>query len=119
MATRASSLKGQNKLKPMIKLFRKIRQKLLQQNKVGSYLKYAIGEIVLVVIGILIALQINNWNESRKTEAKIRNLLVVLRSDLVQDTLLITEQFPFIISQYQLNESLRARVGTPMLRSTP
>ena len=50
----------------MIKFFRKIRQKLLTENKFSKYLLYAIGEIVLVVIGILIALQINNWNEERK-----------------------------------------------------
>jgi hypothetical protein len=54
----------------MIKFFRKIRQNLLMENKTGKpilsagrYFKYAIGEIILVVIGILIALQINNWNE--------------------------------------------------------
>ncbi|MFT6843200.1 MAG: hypothetical protein ACI9D4_002393 [Polaribacter sp.] len=50
----------------MIKFFRKIRQNLLMENKTGKYFKYAIGEIVLVVIGILIALQINNANENRK-----------------------------------------------------
>ncbi|MEH6514961.1 MAG: DUF6090 family protein, partial [Maribacter arcticus] len=50
----------------MIKFFRKIRQRLLTENKFNKYLFYAIGEIVLVVIGILIALQINNWNEQRK-----------------------------------------------------
>jgi len=49
----------------MIKLFRKIRQNLIMENKTANYLKYAIGEIVLVVIGILIALQINNWNTNR------------------------------------------------------
>jgi hypothetical protein len=49
----------------MIKFFRKIRQKLLMENKTGKYLKYAIGEIILVVIGILIALSINNWNTAR------------------------------------------------------
>ena len=49
----------------MIKFFRKIRYDLMEQNKTGKYLKYAIGEIVLVVIGILIALQINNWNQQR------------------------------------------------------
>ena len=50
----------------MIKFFRKIRQDLLTENRFSKYLIYAIGEIVLVVIGILIALQINNWNENRK-----------------------------------------------------
>ncbi len=52
----------------MIKFFRKIRQRLLTENKFSRYLIYAIGEIVLVVIGILIALQINNWNEDYKLE---------------------------------------------------
>ena len=50
----------------MIKFFRKIRQRLLSENKYSKYLLYAIGEIVLVVIGIMIALQVNNWNQSRK-----------------------------------------------------
>ena len=50
----------------MIKFFRRIRQRLLSENKFSKYLLYAIGEIVLVVIGILIALQINNWNEDKK-----------------------------------------------------
>jgi len=49
----------------MIKFFRKIRQNLLSEGKIGKYLKYAFGEIVLVVIGILIALQINNWNNNK------------------------------------------------------
>ena len=49
----------------MIKFFRKIRQKLLSQGKTGKYMKYAIGEILLVVIGIIIALQVNNWNQER------------------------------------------------------
>jgi len=52
----------------MIKFFRKIRQRLLSDNKFSKYLLYAIGEIILVVIGILIALQINNWNENRKNK---------------------------------------------------
>ncbi|MFH4967310.1 DUF6090 family protein [Gaetbulibacter sp. M240] len=54
----------------MIKFFRKIRQKMLTENKFNKYLLYAIGEIILVVIGILIALQINNWNEQRKVNTK-------------------------------------------------
>ena len=62
----------------MIKFFRKIRQNLPIENKTRKYLKYAIGEIVLVVIGILIALSINNWNEDRKAwkiENQISNSL--------------------------------------------
>lgn len=49
----------------MIPIFRKIRQRLLQQNRITKYLAYAFGEIILVVIGILIALQVNNWNQER------------------------------------------------------
>ncbi|NVJ46088.1 MAG: hypothetical protein HWE07_03140, partial [Cytophagia bacterium] len=52
----------------MIQLFRKILQKLLQQNRVTRYLAYALGEIILVTIGILIALQVNNWNEEKKRQ---------------------------------------------------
>jgi len=60
----------------MITFFRHIRKDLMEKNKTGKYLKYAIGEIILVVIGILIALQINNWNESKKTE-KVKSQLII------------------------------------------
>jgi len=70
----------------MIKFFRKIRQNLLVENKTGKYLKYAIGEIILVVIGILIALQINNWNESRKLANTESIYLKRFLSELKQDT---------------------------------
>ena len=67
----------------MIKFFRKIRQKLLAESKFSAYLIYAIGEIFLVVIGILIALQINNWNESRKASIKETKTLNILKSEMV------------------------------------
>ena len=57
----------------MIKFFRQIRQQLLTENKLAKYLLYAIGEIILVVIGILIGLQINNWNTS-KIESKNKEI---------------------------------------------
>lgn len=66
----------------MIKIFRNIRQKLAAENKVASYLRYAIGEIILVVIGILIALQINNWNEDRKDSMLELKILKGLQADL-------------------------------------
>lgn len=71
----------------MIRFFRKIRQKLLTQNKVTRYLAYAIGEIFLVVIGILIALQVNNWNESRKESARERELLIYALENIKTDSL--------------------------------
>ena len=66
----------------MIPFFRKIRFKLAQDNKFLQYSRYATGEIVLVVIGILIALQINNWNEEKKTRKIELKLLEELRADL-------------------------------------
>ena len=62
----------------MLKFFRGIREKLLREGKTTHYLKYALGEIVLVVIGILIALQINNWNENRKDNLVEQQLLKAL-----------------------------------------
>ena len=57
----------------------------MEQNKTGKYFKYAIGEIILVVIGILIALQINNWNENNKLEAKTQDYYQQLLEDLKKD----------------------------------
>ena len=72
----------------MIKFFRKIRQNLLSEGKTGKYLKYAIGEIVLVVIGILIALQINSWNTERINNKRsigyMKSLVEDLKSDITQ-----------------------------------
>ena len=67
----------------MIPFFRKIRKKMADDNRPLKYARYAIGEIVLVVIGILIALQINNWNEVKKARAVEINYLENLKADLV------------------------------------
>ncbi|MCQ0112613.1 hypothetical protein SAMN04487906_1916 [Zhouia amylolytica] len=69
----------------MIKLFRRIRQKLLSENKLSQYIIYAIGEIILVVIGILIALQINNWNVDRIERETAYEYLQSLTADLKLD----------------------------------
>lgn len=69
----------------MIKLFRKIRQKMLTENKFSKYLLYAIGEILLVVIGIIIALQINNWNEGQKQVNDLHSHFRALLLDLDLD----------------------------------
>jgi len=80
----------------MIKFFRKIRQNLLTENKFSKYLLYAIGEIVLVVIGILIALTINNNNEEGKTRIKELNYLTNIKSDI---HLNLTELKDYIIAR--------------------
>tara|TARA_R110002051_G_scaffold4683_4_gene25990 strand:- start:26378 stop:27148 length:771 start_codon:yes stop_codon:yes gene_type:complete len=75
----------------MIKFFRNIRKSLLNQGKNGKYLKYAVGEIVLVVIGILIALQINNWNETNKDLKKEQKILNSLLTAFKENLALIVE----------------------------
>jgi len=77
----------------MIKFFRNIRLNLISEGKALNYFKYAIGEIVLVVIGILIALQINNWNEQRIEKNEATAYLSEFRKDLVSDTI----QFNYMI----------------------
>ena len=69
----------------MIKFFRKIRKDLLSEGKIGKYFKYAIGEIILVVIGILIALQINNWNNKQQDLEKEQEVLKNLRAEVLQN----------------------------------
>ncbi len=65
----------------MLRFFSKIRYKLATENKAAKYIRYAIGEILLVVIGILIALQVNNWNEHRKQKIQEKNYLEQLLDD--------------------------------------
>ncbi|MBC2838587.1 DUF6090 family protein [Robiginitalea sp. SC105] len=66
----------------MIRFFRTLRQQALSGNRLGRYLLYAAGEITLVVIGILIALQVNNWNESQKELALEKEVLAEIMGDL-------------------------------------
>ena len=69
----------------MIKFFRKIRYNLMERGKTGKYFKYAIGEIVLVVIGILIALSINNWNNNRIKRIEHSKILKNILHDIEND----------------------------------
>ena len=90
----------------MIKFFRHIRQNLIMENKTGKYFKYAIGEIVLVVIGILIALQINNWNENRKLNSNEKVILTDLVEDLELDYNAFTEDKKKLDIQLKLVDEL-------------
>lgn len=69
----------------MIIFFRKIRQKLLSQNNLGKYLLYAIGEIALVMIGILLALQVNNWNDEKNSKISEQKILSEIRNGIWRD----------------------------------
>lgn len=105
----------------MLAFFRKIRQKLFQQqpegkagNRVTRYLVYAIGEIILVVIGILIALQVNNWNESRKQKEELKLFYKGLLADLVKDTIEINrsiENYKFLLDY---NQNLENSLHNPL-----
>tara|TARA_R110002073_G_scaffold161723_3_gene317356 strand:+ start:2404 stop:3180 length:777 start_codon:yes stop_codon:yes gene_type:complete len=82
----------------MIKFFRRIRQQMLDQNKTSRYFKYALGEIILVVFGILIALQINTWNENRKAANEETKILKALQADFkvsknrIKETIVIQQK---------------------------
>ena len=86
----------------MIQFLRKIRYDLMKSGETPEYLKYAIGEIILVVIGILIALQINNWNENRKQTKAEKLVLTNIYEDLATDSI----QFAYYLKQYNQIEEL-------------
>ncbi|MFZ6053027.1 DUF6090 family protein [Halocola ammonii] len=96
-----------------MKFFRKIRRKLLTGNKFGKYLTYAIGEIVLVVIGILIALQINNWNIERQTQKKEQAYLKEIRNNLQQDSANLKKVLDFNLNKIKIvDEMLQIFIDT-------
>ena len=115
----------------MIKFFRKIRQNLLMENKtekpalpVGRYLKYAVGEIILVVIGILIALSINNWNEERKSDKQIQLLMNSLVEAIKEDIRYLNytanlHEFRSISLKYLLNFSRNTIDTSSTINSIP
>jgi len=86
----------------MIKFYRHIRQRMIKENRASKYLLYAIGEIVLVVIGILIALQINTWNEGRKARAKEVKVIKGLSADAVADSVFYTSRVELFGSQIEV-----------------
>ena len=96
----------------MIKFFRKIRQKLLEQNRVSKYLIYALGEIILVVIGILIALQINNWNENRQNKKRINSFIEKLKLQNRNNITKIDENIALFQNKYKTSIRLLSIIGS-------
>ncbi len=88
----------------MLRFFRHIRKQLMEQNKVRTYLLYAVGEIALVMIGILLALQVNNWNEERKVNTLESKLLKQVTVALEDDI----EYFNMLISRMDQSQSSAA-----------
>ncbi|WP_296705536.1 hypothetical protein [Algoriphagus sp.] len=99
----------------MITLYRKIRQKLLTQNRITRYLVYALGEIFLVVIGILIALQVNNWNENLKIREKEKLYLDRIEEEALWNIDILDNQINF----YQGNASNLDSVASFLSNATP
>lgn len=97
----------------MIKFFRKIRYKLMETGKTANYLKYAIGEIILVVIGILIALSINNWNETRKSRHLESQYVKRLLEDLKEDEAIIQA-----VLNYQQEVNFHAKKAIRIFENT-
>ena len=94
----------------MIRFFRQIRQRLITDNKFSKYLLYAIGEILLVVIGILIALQVDSWNEERKDQIRLRNMLQSIVEELNQDLLYVNKSKEDLVNQ---NKSIKSFLDHP------
>ncbi|MEM1260721.1 MAG: DUF6090 family protein [Bacteroidota bacterium] len=90
----------------MIKFFRRIRQKLVSENRFSKYLVYAIGEIVLVVIGILLALQINEWNEAKKAKKEETEALKNLEQEFRSNEKDLRLQQIIVTTAYESNKHL-------------
>ena len=98
----------------MIKFFRKIRQNLLIENKTGKYFKYAVGEIILVVIGILIAVQINSWYTALKKEELKTTYTSSLINDLTKDTIQLSARIRINEdASLKLIDSLKSIISDP------
>jgi len=96
----------------MINFFRKIRKKLADDNKPLKYARYAVGEIFLVVIGILIALSINNWNEENKKNSLKSTYIKSLESDLENDIIFLNSEIKSIQKDLTKSKSLSTRLSS-------
>ncbi len=99
----------------MFRIFGKSRSEALNDHRMGRYLRYAIGEILLVVVGILIALQIDNWNDDREEAATLDSYLHSIARNLQSDI----EELEELREKRQENLLTRTRVQTLLRKSTP
>ena len=96
----------------MMKFFNHIRRKLAAENKVMAYLRYAIGEILLVVIGILIALQINSWNQSRLESIDEKIILSNLHDEFINNKIELKKSIQIYEGAMQGNKMLMSLIGS-------
>jgi len=109
----------------MISFFRNIRKTLLNSGNIGKYLKYALGEIFLVMLGILLALQVNNWNETRKLKQKEAIYLQGLKEDflisqkaldrVIRKTDRVAETVSYLVNIIRVNQSEMGKVNLDSL----
>jgi len=102
----------------MINFFRKIRRQLANDNKPLKYLRYAIGEIVLVVIGILIALQVNNWNEERKEKIQEQRILVGLHNEFLDNHKVLSDRINLLNNSVDATTEVLSLMGTKTIEQT-
>ncbi len=95
-------------------MFQKLKRALIKKNKLNSYLKYAVGEIILIVIGILIAVSINNWNKERQRTELKKGIFEVVLNDLKSDTAEVSK----ILEYYENRRSTFKRVVNNDLSKT-
>lgn len=95
----------------MFKFFRKIREQLIKEGSLKRYLLYAIGEILLVMIGILLAVQVNNWNENRKLKNTEQKLLLALKTEYQQNQIGIESQIATIEHQVSSMKDIIVYLG--------
>ena len=95
----------------MLRFFRRIRQRLLAGNRFSKYLLYAVGEILLVVVGILIAIQVDNWNEDRKKRLELSRLLLDIEQDLLHNYQIAGATLGF----YRTQDSIAKRIAKNQL----
>lgn len=95
----------------MINFFRKIRKKLADDNNFFKYARYAIGEILLVVIGILIALQINNWNEHQKVVKAEKEILKNLTQEFLSNKRELKRRKTIVLKTFEANSLLMSFFG--------
>ena len=97
----------------MVKFWRNIRRKLIEQGSLKRYLFYAVGEILLVMIGILLALQVNNWNENRKNITLLKSYTNSLIQDLKQDAIVLNSIIDFADQDNIVLKHLTDRLSSP------
>lgn len=95
----------------MLRFLRQIRKRLMQQNNVRTYIFYAIGEILLVVVGILIALQVNNWNEKRIAQEQEKSTLISLNQEAENNITIIDKCINDIKKEILGAEIIRSEIS--------